>query len=204
MARLTSIARLRAPERMATLLLRGHDPGHLPDMQPSFASLQQQARAFGLHILDCSARYLAPDEIELLSWLTLFQQNPYFAGEIAPEALSESLRLCSDKLFHAGLRLHINATLRLKNPAAKLHMLIPVPTMKSERSFQRMPSPSSVQGRAIRHIAARGMADTRSLAELGFSRQLLSLMLQHGLVRRVGHGKYSVTPEIARTLEETQ
>ncbi len=203
MTRLTSMGSLRAPERAATLYLRGGDPDDLSDVQADFTALRQGVRALDLTVLEPASRYLAPDEIEVLSWLTLFQQNPSFAEEVAPQSIAPSLAACARKLTGAGRRLHINATLRLKNPAAKPQLMIPVPHKSTERAFLRLPSPTSVQGRALRHIAALGTADTRGLAERGFSRQLIGLMLQHGLVRRVGHGKYSAAPEVATALAQS-
>lgn len=145
--------------------------------------------------------YLGVDEASLLAWLMLFQRQRREVETELDEPLRECLLRCAVRLDRAGTRLPYRSVAwnRTLGNALKLQ---PVPASRGPQEGRSlaMPRVGSLPVRALRFIGGRGAVSTQELQRFGASRQVISIMLKRGLLRRVRFGVYSAAPEVLAKL----
>lgn len=200
--RVFSLARLTSRERYVIGLLRGADPslasGALPDL---FDRLRTAAARVGYHAGPGSSAYATRDELCLLGALAGLQREHADLSIRLDGTLHPIARACARGLSQDGVFLHHAAFVRLIGMAdtcRELSILL-VPTIRpTRRQPLRLPTPGTLQAKALHFVQERGNTSTRDLSDYGVSRQVVSLMHKRGVIERVRVGVYRAAPETMR------
>lgn len=201
--RVFRLARLAARERYVIGLLRGPDPAVATDeLAVLFDSLRAAIARFGFRAGPRDSGYSTMHELCVLGVLAGLQREQAdltigLDRSVRPIALG-----CARELAGRGVHLHHATLFRLTGYAEACRELsIRVATVRHSPVRRRaisLPSPGTLQARALRFVQSRGATSTRELVDYGVSRQVVSLMHKRGVLDRVRTGIYQASPETMR------
>lgn len=200
--RVFSLTRLTSRERHVIGLLRGTDPvvatGTLPDL---LNRLRGAANEAGYCPGPSGSVYATRHELCLLGALAGLQRDHADLSIRLDKKLHPIALACAQRLSADGLLLHHIALIRLTgmtDTCRELSILL-VPAIRSSlRQPMRLPTPGTLQAKALRIVKGCGNATTRDLNAYGISRQVVSLMHKRGALERVRVGVYRVAHETMR------
>lgn len=183
------LRRMKEADRIAVALLRGGTDDGDPDIRADFKLLRDRLRDSGLQILDPDAGIVGEDESQILGWLAAVQRQRLEPAIGNWRMATVEAQRCAEHLNHMGCRIDYHRVVTTQGAdfssrlaaAGWLEMSGP-PERLDERSI------------VLRALEEKGAMRTMELTALGASRQALSVMVKHGLIRRLSYGVYACQP----------
>lgn len=163
------------------------------------AFLARCAVEAGYDFRPIDAPHATEDELRIVGWLAYFQRERSDIFVHVDAAMRRPLTGCADALVEVGLRLPYRAVLRAVALTEK-----PVETAAETRaspsarpveaaSRQRAQWPfvrGALRARTIAYVREHGCVSTRTLGEIGVSRQYVAKLCLDGALQRVRHAHY--------------
>lgn len=201
--RVFGLARLSARERYVIGLLREADPARAPgELSDLFDRLRIAIPKIGYRQGPSDSKFATTHELCLLGALAGLQREQVDLGIRLDPRLHRHAIDCARVLIREGIVLRHAAFVRLSGlPEACGELsinLTAAPRRSPHRSTIKLPTPGTIQARALHFVQGRGATSTRDFCDYGISRQIVSVMHKRGVLERVRFGLYRAAPETMR------